>query len=130
MRAPDSTGACHHIADFHLLLQTHDCANLRTATPNRLDLFSKGARTMSFRREFPRFFSMLAAAFAAVSLSPAAAQSPTQGAQLLGQFGDWGAYTASPGGKKICFALAKPSQSDTVPAGRPRDPIWFFVSTR
>src|SRR3974390_2682651 len=27
---------------------------------------------------------------------------------LLGQYGDWGAYTASPGGRKMCFALAKP----------------------
>jgi len=25
--------------------------------------------------------------------------------QLLGQYGDWGAYTATPGGKKVCFAL-------------------------
>ena len=28
---------------------------------------------------------------------------------LIGQFGTWGAYTASPNGKKVCFALAKPS---------------------
>src|ERR1700722_6726501 len=26
---------------------------------------------------------------------------------LLGQYGDWGAYTASPGSKKVCFAIAK-----------------------
>ena len=84
----------------------------------------------SFPREFPRFFSLLAAALAVLALSPEAAVAQTQGAQLLGQFGDWGAYTASPGGRKICFALAKPAQSDTVPPGRPRDPAWFFVSTR
>src|SRR5258707_3325090 len=30
---------------------------------------------------------------------------------LLGQYGEWGAYTASPGRKKICFALAKPANS-------------------
>lgn len=85
---------------------------------------------MSFSRGFPRFFSVLSAAFAAATLSSAPSSAQTQGAQLLGQFGDWGAYTASPGGKKICFALAKPSHSETVPAGRPRDPAWFFVSTR
>ena len=28
---------------------------------------------------------------------------------LIGQFGTWGAYTATPNGKKVCFALAKPS---------------------
>jgi invasion protein IalB len=55
---------------------------------------------------------------------------PTEQAVLLGQFGDWGAYTANPGGKKICFALAKPSSSLTEPAGRKRDPSYAFVSTR
>jgi invasion protein IalB len=51
-------------------------------------------------------------------------------AQLLGEFGDWGAYTAAPGGKKVCFALAKPTSSETNPPNRPRDPAWLFVSTR
>ena len=49
---------------------------------------------------------------------------------LIGQFGTWGAYTASPNGKKVCFALAKPSSSKTIPANRPRDPAYAFVSTR
>src|SRR5271169_5805723 len=55
---------------------------------------------------------------------------PTEQAVLLGQFGDWGAYTASPGGKKVCFALAKPATAVTEPAGRKRDPSYAFVSTR
>jgi hypothetical protein len=50
--------------------------------------------------------------------------------KLLGQYADWGAYTASPGGKKVCFAIAKPSASDTVPPGRPRNPAFMFISTR
>jgi hypothetical protein len=49
---------------------------------------------------------------------------------LLGQYGDWGAYTATPGGKKVCFALAKPANSQTVPPNRPRDPSFMFVSSR
>jgi hypothetical protein len=49
---------------------------------------------------------------------------------LLGQYGDWGAYTANPGGKKICFALAKPASSSTQPPNRPRDPPYMFISTR
>jgi len=49
---------------------------------------------------------------------------------LLGQYGDWGAYTASPGGKKICFAIAKPSSSETNPPNRPRNPAYLFVSSR
>ena len=39
---------------------------------------------------------------------------------LLGQYGDWGAYAASPGGKKVCFAIAKPASSETNPPNRPR----------
>jgi invasion protein IalB len=49
---------------------------------------------------------------------------------LLGQFGDWGAYTAAPGGKKICFAIAKPSTSETTPPNKPRNPSYMFISTR
>jgi hypothetical protein len=49
---------------------------------------------------------------------------------LIGQFGTWGAYTAMPNGKKVCFALAKPSSSKTNPANRPRDPSYIFISSR
>ena len=55
---------------------------------------------------------------------------PTESAVLLGQFGDWGAYRASPGGKKVCFALAKPSSATTEPASKKRDPSYAFISTR
>lgn len=85
-----------------------------------------------------RSISAIAAAFASliVTVGSAPAQSqqastnPASGAQLLGQFGDWGAYTASPGGKKVCFALAKPISSTTNPPNRPRDPAFLFISTR
>jgi len=58
--------------------------------------------------------------------------SVTGGAEptLIGQFGTWGAYTATPNGKKVCFALAKPATSKTNPPNRPRDPAYAFVSTR
>ena len=49
---------------------------------------------------------------------------------LLGQYGEWGAYTASPGGKKLCFAIAKPTSSQTIPPDRPRNPIYMFISSR
>ena len=65
------------------------------------------------------------------------AKQPAQGTaaggtqpSLLGQFGDWGAYTASNAGKKVCYALAKPSSQATDPPNRPRDPAYIFVSTR
>jgi invasion protein IalB len=69
---------------------------------------------------------------AAPSTVTQAAAPPSVGAQpqLLGQYGDWGAYMATPGGKKVCFALAKPAESQTIPANRPRDPAYMFVSSR
>jgi Invasion associated locus B (IalB) protein len=71
-------------------------------------------------------------AVAAKPAAPAAAPAAAGSAEptLIGQFGTWGAYTATPNGKKVCFALAKPSSSKTVPAGRPRDPAYAFISTR
>jgi len=61
---------------------------------------------------------------------PAAAVAGGVKPTLLGQYGDWGAYTASPGGKKICFAIAKPSSSETNPPNRPRNPAYMFISSR
>ncbi len=61
---------------------------------------------------------------------PAAAVAAPAEPTLIGQFGTWGAYTATPNGKKVCFALAKPSSSKTNPPNRPRDPAYAFVSTR
>lgn len=61
---------------------------------------------------------------------PAAAAAVADEPTLIGQFGTWGAYMATPKGKKVCFALAKPSSSKTNPPNRPRDPAYAFVSTR
>ncbi len=66
---------------------------------------------------------------AATATAPAAPGGDAQ-PTLLGQYGDWGAYAASPGGNKVCFALAKPKTTKTEPAGRNRDPSYLFVSTR
>ena len=70
------------------------------------------------------------AATAAPAAAPAAAVAGGVKPTLLGQYGDWGAYTASPGGKKICFAIAKPSSSETNPPNRPRNPSYMFISSR
>jgi hypothetical protein len=73
-----------------------------------------------------------AAAAKSAAKPEAAAAAAAGGAEptLIGQFGTWGAYTAMPNGKKVCFALAKPSSSKTNPPNRPRDPAYAFVSTR
>lgn len=55
---------------------------------------------------------------------------PSDQTVLLGQFGDWGAYSATPGGKKVCFALSKPTSGVTDPPGRNRDASYAFISTR
>ena len=66
---------------------------------------------------------------AATATAPAAPGGDAQ-PTLLGQYGDWGAYAASPGGNKVCFALAKPKTTKMEPAGRNRDASYLFVSTR
>ena len=59
-------------------------------------------------------------------------RNPTAQATLLGQYGDWGAYTASPGGQKVCFALAKPTSSVDNPPNRrtAANAVYMFISTR
>ncbi len=75
----------------------------------------------------------------AASKPPAPAAKPTPAAvkpvaddepKLLGEYGEWRAFTASPNGKKLCFALARPGSSQTDPPNRPRDPAYLFISTR
>ncbi|MBM3527824.1 MAG: hypothetical protein FJX62_07010 [Alphaproteobacteria bacterium] len=79
---------------------------------------------------------MAAAAALAFSGVAAAQQkpavNPAANATLLGQFGDWGAYTASPGGRKVCFALSKPASSSDNPPNRrtAANVVYLFVSTR
>jgi invasion protein IalB len=93
--------------------------------------FSSGAWAQDAKPAKPATPAKLAAKPAAKPQAKKDAKSdPTEQAVLLGQFGDWGAYKASPGGKKVCFALAKPTAATTEPAGRPRDPSYAFISTR
>jgi hypothetical protein len=68
----------------------------------------------------------------AAGTKTAAVSGPAGNAQpsLLGQYGGWNAYTASPNGRKVCFALAKPASSQTSPPNRTRDPAFVFVSNR
>ena len=68
-------------------------------------------------------------AIAQQAAKPAATAGDVQ-PTLIGQYGDWGAYAATPGGQKVCFALSKPKTAKTEPAGRKRDQSYVFVSTR
>jgi hypothetical protein len=73
-----------------------------------------------------------AAAPAKPAAAAPAAASPTAQATLLGQFGDWGAYTATPGGRKVCFALSKPTASVDNPPNRrtSANAVYMFISSR
>jgi invasion protein IalB len=72
----------------------------------------------------------LSAALACAALAPPArAQGEGQPA-LVAQYGDWGVYAGTSGGRKVCFALSQPQSAETNPPNRPRDPIYLFVSTR
>jgi len=68
----------------------------------------------------------------APAVTPASAPAGGGEAQptLLGQYGDWGAYSATPNGHKVCFSIAKPKTSQTNPAGRKRDQAYVFISDR
>jgi Invasion associated locus B (IalB) protein len=105
-----------------------------------LSLLVAGAVAVpAFAQQPPETAPAPAAAAAAPVKKPPKHKSPAEPAAvvaggtkptLLGQYGDWGAYTASPGGKKLCFAIAKPSTSETIPSGRPRNPSYMFISSR
>ena len=58
----------------------------------------------------------------ALSFTPALAQDVT----LLQKFKDWSAYAAT-GTPKVCFAVAKPKDSNPK-KGIKRDPIFFYIS--
>jgi hypothetical protein len=68
---------------------------------------------------------------AAPAATPAAAPASGEAQPtLLGQYGDWGAYAATPNGRKVCFSIAKPKASQINPAGRKRDQAYVFISDR
>ena len=63
------------------------------------------------------------------ALAPDVSSAQAQGAQqLLGQFTDWAAYSATAGTGKVCFAISQPKSRE--PSGLNRDPAYFFVSHR
>jgi hypothetical protein len=89
-----------------------------------------GANCLAQTQPAPSSKPAKAAKPAAPAAKPQAAATGGAEPVLIGQFGTWGAYTAAPNGKKVCFALAKPASSKTNPPNRPRDPAYAFVSTR
>ncbi len=75
---------------------------------------------------------VLAPAASAQSAKPAAPSVGGATPHLLGQFGDWAAYSAAPGNRPVCFALSKPTSGQTNPPNRREESmvVYLFVSTR
>jgi invasion protein IalB len=67
---------------------------------------------------------------APVAPKPAAPVAGPAKPTLLGQYAEWGAYTATPNGRKVCFAIGKPTGMETKPPDRPRNQPYMFISTR
>jgi invasion protein IalB len=61
-----------------------------------------------------------------LALASAAGAAPSQ--QLLGQFTDWAAYSATTSNGKVCFVISQPKKRE--PTGLNRDPAYVFVSNR
>ncbi len=119
---------------WQLLRDTRDVAQLQRF----IDQFPSSAR----RRDATERMAALAedarkqkTASAAPQAAPPDALAPPVALPMgqpkhLGSFGNWGAYLGERDGRKICFALAKPTSSQVVPRGRPRDAVYLFISTR
>jgi invasion protein IalB len=67
---------------------------------------------------------------ATAGLAGASAQTREGAPVLVQQFGDWTVYRGSVGGRKVCFALSRPTTAETDPPGRPRDPVYLFIAAR
>ena len=116
-----------------LLCGASSLAQAQSAAPKGAKDAAKPAATEKpTATEKPAAAAKPSAAAKPAAKPEAAATAAAGGAEptLIGQFGTWGAYTATPNGRKVCFALAKPSSSKTNPPNRPRDPAYAFVSTR
>jgi hypothetical protein len=100
------------------------------AAPDAAAPKSTAPKSTAPKSAAPKTAAPKTAAPKSATATPAAPGGSDSQPTLLGQYGDWGAYTASPGGKKVCFVLAKPKSSKTEPAGRTRDQAYMFISSR
>lgn len=47
---------------------------------------------------------------------------------LLGDFGDWSAYSYKAADTKVCYVSSRPKSSESNPKNAKRDPIFFLVT--
>ena len=66
---------------------------------------------------------------AATLLAGAVAIAPAQSATSIGTFKQWGAYTSSENGGKMCFVASQPTAKKYSRDISGRDPVFFMVTT-
>lgn len=83
---------------------------------------------MIFRIDAERERGSMRAILAAgiVALIASAAPANSQEAKLLETFNDWAAHANSGNGKKVCFVVSQPKDSE--PKNVKRGPIFFYIS--
>lgn len=75
------------------------------------------------------FASVAEARYGRPKAAPVAAPPPGPAKPMLvGNYGDWGAYSATGGKTKICYALAQPK--DRSPTSLKKDQAYIFISNR
>ena len=67
-----------------------------------------------------------ALAFLVMTLGAGQAMAEGTDPELLGEFGDWAAYTYKASDTKVCYISSRPKASD--PASAKRDPTFFLVT--
>jgi hypothetical protein len=66
---------------------------------------------------------------AATVLFGVTAMAPAHSATSIGTFRQWGAYTSSEGGGKMCFVASQPTDKKYSKSINGRDPAFFMVTT-
>ncbi|HET7714504.1 MAG TPA: invasion associated locus B family protein [Bauldia sp.] len=67
---------------------------------------------------------------AAPLIAAATAIAPAEAATSIGTFKQWGAYTSTDQGSKMCFVASQPQSSKYQPDNvSSRDPVFFMVTT-
>lgn len=97
------------------MLKTNACSTLKTAPCLAMALALLAPPMLAEARSLPKS-------------AKAATGKDASKPQLVGTFGDWGAYEAQGPKSKICYALAQPKQR--TPASLKREGAYVFISSR
>jgi hypothetical protein len=86
------------------------------------------AETMLYRTTEKKMNTRIVVTILALMAMPQTVFAQNAGQQLLGQFNDWSAYSATTDKGKLCFAISQPTRR--VPEGLKRGDAYMFVTHR